>query len=290
MPYQAALPTWLALNNMNSVSPSGQTDNQTGFPYEGGGLNPGDYFDITNEEAANASYTTNGLLFSGRYRYVLVDSGATAADVKTGTVGYMRAGSTVVSAVTVNAGSGLTTGSYQVAATVGSGGGSGAILAINVAGGVIVGNPSVVYAGFGYVSPPTFSLTALGGSGAVVAAQLNVSPNVVTSADVALSSSATAAADGPVRPVVFLNSITPGNYGFIQELGTATVLATATDTQTQGQFAIVDSTNKNGRMQASATTLTIYTIGQVIDPLTTSPLADTPFKIQLGFTAGVVQD
>ena len=41
MPYQAALPTWLAINNMNSVSPSGQTDNQTGFPYEGGGLNLG---------------------------------------------------------------------------------------------------------------------------------------------------------------------------------------------------------------------------------------------------------
>lgn len=291
MPYQAALPTWLAINNMNSVSPSGQTDNQTGFPYEGGGLNPGVYFDITNDEAASASDTTNGLLFSGRYRYVLVDSGATAAYVRTGTVGYMRSGSTVASAVTVNAGSGLTNGSYQVAATVGSGGGSGAILGINVAGGVIVGNPSVVNAGFGYVSAPTFVLTALGGTGAVVLAQLNVSPNVVTSADVALNGTSAQAADGPVRPVVFLNSITPGNYGFIQELGTATVLAGATNVQTQGQFAIpVSGGGSNGTMAASATTLTIYTIGQVIDPLTTSPLANTPFKIQLGYAAGVVQD
>ena len=222
---------------------------------------------------------------------MLVDSGATAAYVKTGTVGYMRSGSTVASAVTVNAGSGLTNGSYQVAATVGSGGGSGAILGINVAGGVIVGNPSVVNAGFGYVSAPTFVLTALGGTGAVVLAQLNVSPNVVTSADVALNGTSAQAADGPVRPVVFLNSITPGNYGFIQELGTATVLAGATNVQTQGQFAIpVSGGGSNGTMAASATTLTIYTIGQVIDPLTTSPLANTPFKIQLGYAAGVVQD
>ena len=138
-------------------------------------MNLGDYFDITNEEAANASYTTNGLLFSGRYRYVQVDSGATAANVKTGTVGYMRAGTYVASAITVNAGTALTNGSYQVAATVGSGGGAGAILGINVVGGVIVGNPTVVAQGFGFVSVPTFSLTALGGSGAVVAAQLNVS-------------------------------------------------------------------------------------------------------------------
>ena len=47
MPFQPALPTWLAINNMNSVSPSGQTDNMTGYPYEGGGLNLGDYFDLT---------------------------------------------------------------------------------------------------------------------------------------------------------------------------------------------------------------------------------------------------
>ena len=110
MPYQAALPTWLALNNVNSPYPSGQGDNQTGAPYMGGGLNLGDYFDLTNEEAAGASYPTNGLLFSGRYRYVQVDSGATAAYVKTGTVGYIRSGSTVASVVVLTQGSGQTVG------------------------------------------------------------------------------------------------------------------------------------------------------------------------------------
>jgi len=42
-------------------------------------------------------------------------------------------------------------------------------------------------------------------------------------------------------------------------------------------------------MQASATALTIYTIGQVVDGLT-SPLADTGFKIVMGFTATNIQD
>ena len=290
MPQQQALPTWAALNNMNNVSQSGNSDPVTGFPYAGGGLNAGDYFDLTNDEAANASYTTNGLCFGGRYRYVLVDSGATAGNVKTGTVGYMRSGTTVTSAVTTNVGSGLTNGSYQVAATAGSGGGSGAILAINVSGGVIVGNPTVVAGGFGYVSAPSFSLTALGGSSAAVQAQLNATPNFVTSADVALNGSTAQAADGPVRPVVFLNSITPGNYGFIQELGTATVLNAVNTLQTQGQFAIVQNSSATGVMAASATTLTIYTIGQVIDALPNTAPANAPFKIQLGYAAGVVQD
>jgi hypothetical protein len=190
----------------------------------------------------------------------------------------------------VNAGSGLTNGSYQVASTVGSGGGSGAILAINVVGGVIVGNPTVVSGGVGFVSPPSFSLTALGGTGAVVQAQLSASMNIVTSIDVAVGgiTNPALAGIGPVRPVVFLNAITPGNYGFIQEQGTATVLAGATKVQTLGQTAIVDSSALNGTMTTSNASATIYTIGNVIDPLTTSPLANTPFKIL--FDAPLIQD
>ena len=289
MPFLRALPTWAALNNANFNSSAPMTDQYTGQPMTGGGLNLGDYFDVTNEEAANASYTFNGTCFAGRYRFVQVDSGATASNVKSGTVGYMRSGSVVKSVQTVTVGSGQTAGTYTVNAVPGSGGGFGAIIQVVIgASGAITGTPTVINGGYGYVSPPTFTLVT-GGTVGTVVAQMNVSPNVVTSTDVALSGNAALAGDGPVRPVVFLNSITPGNYGFIQELGTATVIATATDGQTQGQFAIVDSTNKNGRMQTSATTLTIYGIGQVIDPLT-SPLADTPFKIQLGYAAGTVQD
>ena len=288
MPYQSALPTWLQVNNMNSPYQSGQGDSQTGFPYNAGGLNLGDYFDLTSEEAANASFTTNGLLFSGRYRYVQVDSGATAANVKTGTVGYIRQGSTVTSAVTINPGTGLTNGSYQVAATAGSGGGSGAILGINVAGGVIVGNPFVISGGFGHIAPPTFSLTALGGSGAVVVAQLNTAPNIVTSADIALATSP--AGVGAVRPVVFLNSITPSNYGFIQELGVATVLSAAGVAQTVNTYATATNAGSSpiGLMTTSSATFGVYSIGNVIDPLTTATTAITPFKVLLD--GPVVQD
>lgn len=290
MPQQQALPTWLALNNMNSTSESGMTDPVTGFPYEAGGLGVGDYFDLTTSEAFNASFTTNGICYSGRYRYVQVDSGATAAFVKTGTIGFMRAGSNVASAVTVNAGTGLTNGSYQVSAVPGSGGGTGAVIGINVSGGSIVANPSVVNGGFGYTSTPSFSLAALGGSGAAVQAQLNITPNIVTSIDVAVNgiSNPALAGVGPVRPVVFLNAITPGNYGFIQEQGIATVLAGATKLQTLGQTAIVDSSALNGTMTTSSASATVYTVGNVIDPLTTSPLANTPFKIL--FDGPVIQD
>jgi hypothetical protein len=284
MPYQAALPTWLALNNVNSPYQSGQGDSVTGFPYNAGGLNQGDYFDLTNDEAAGASYPTNGLLFSGRYRYVQVDSGATAAYVKTGTVGYIRSGSTVASVVVLTQGSGQTVGTYQVAATVGSGGGSGAVIQVIVTAAAAI-TVSVLNGGQGYVSAPTFTL-ATGGTPGTVVAQLGISQNIVTSADIALSPAATNAGIGPVHPVVFLNSITPGNYGFIQESGVATVLAGATYTQQASQSAL-PSTGSNGTMIASVNTYSILTIGNVIDPIA-SPLANTPFKVQL--TESIYQD
>lgn len=250
MPYQAALPTWAAINNMNNTSPSGMTDPNTGFPYEGGGLNQGDYFDLTNDEAATASYTTNGTCFAGRYRYVQVDSGATAANVKTGTVGYMRTGFAVQSVVITNAGTGATAGSYQIAATFGNGG-SGAIIQVIVGAGGTITSATVVSGGFGYTSVPNFSLTVTGTTGGTVAAQLNTTPNIVTSQDAANSLA--------VRPVVFLNSITPGNYGFIQELGVATLLAGGAITATN--FVSVTT----GGVVTGGTTFTIATVGQAID-------------------------
>jgi hypothetical protein len=280
MPFQPALPTWLCINNVNSPYQSGQGDSNTGFPYNAGGLNQGDYFDLTNDEAAGASYPTNGLLYSGRYRYVQVDSGATAANVKTGTVGFIRSGSSVKSVVVLTQGSGQTIGTYTVAANVGSGGGSGAIIQVIVTAANAI-TATVVNGGQGYVSPPTFTL-ATGGTPGTVVAQLGISQNIVTSADVALSSSATAAAVGPVHPVVFLNSITPGNYGFVQESGVATVIVQNTSaTQTAQQFAIVQSSSPNGTMAPSSATYGPFAIGNVLDPLPTTPPAGTLFKIQM---------
>ena len=136
MPKQQALPTWLALNSCDDKSPSGFADLRTGAAIYAGGLNLGDYFDLTEAEANQLSYTTNGILHAGRYRRVQVDSSATAAYVKTGAIGLMLAG----------------------------------------------GQPNL---------------------------------NLVTDWDHGIQGA---------HQVVFLNSITPGNYGFVQELGIGNVL------------------------------------------------------------------
>jgi hypothetical protein len=142
MPKIQIFPTWTPLNQANSASSSGQTDLRTGLALQGGNLVLGDYCDLTESEANALSYTTTGTLHAGRYRWIQVDSAATAANVKTGTMGLMTS------------------------------------LALGV--------------------------------------------NNITSADKGYIGSGINGAVG--RAVVFLNSITPGNYGFVQELGDASVL------------------------------------------------------------------
>lgn len=272
MPLTPSLPTWLAWNNANFTSPTGLTDMATGQPVAAGGLNLGDYFDATNQEAANASYATNGKLYAGRYRLVQVDSGATAANVKTGTVGYLRAGGgagSVNAVIITNAGTGATAGTYTVAATVGSGAGSGSVIQVVVGSAGTITSVSVLNGGFGYNSVPSFSLTATGTTGGTVAAQLDSSPNIVTSFDQVGANTAVA-----VRPVVYLNSITPGNYGFIQELGTATVLGNGTvGTAATGNFVTVTT----GGTVTAGTTYTVATVGQALD----LPLASALYKVVL---------
>lgn len=260
MPLTPSLPTWAAWNNANFTSPTGLTDMSTGQPVAAGGLNLGDYFDATNEEAANASYSVNGILYAGRYRLVQVDSSATAANVKTGTVGYLAAGGgagAVKTVVITVAGTGATAGTYVIGATLGSGGGSGAVIQVVVGSGGTITSAMVLNGGFNYSSVPTFSLTVTNTTAGAVAAQLDASPNFVTSQDQTVSTPTTGVA---VRPVVFLNSITPGNYGFVQELGTATLLSGGAIVATN----FVSAASTNGTV-TSGTTYTIATVGQAID-------------------------
>ena len=277
MPLTPSLPTWLAWNNANFTSPTGLTDSATGQPVAAGGLNLGDYFDATNAEAANASYSANGILYSGRYRLVQVDSGATAANVKTGTVGYLRQGGSgaVKSVIITVPGTTAVTGTYTIAATLGSGGGAGAVIQVVASGGAIT-SVTVLNGGYGYNSVPTFSLTTTGTTGGTVAAQLDTTPNIVTSADQVGTTGV------QVHPVAFLNSITPGNFGFIQELGTATLLASTSVTATN--FVSTAVGTGNGTINTSGTTYLVSTVGQAIDAGTSGQL----FKAEL--TGAVVQD
>lgn len=68
------------------TSPSGMTDIRTGQAYQAGGLYPGIYFDLTEAEAQAQSVN----LHQGRYRFVQVDSTATAANILQGTIGCMK--------------------------------------------------------------------------------------------------------------------------------------------------------------------------------------------------------
>lgn len=76
--------------NLTTVytSQSQMTDRVTGLPYNAGGSYLGIYMDLTEAEAQ--AYSTS--LHAGRYRFVQIDSGATASNIKTGTIGLMVAG------------------------------------------------------------------------------------------------------------------------------------------------------------------------------------------------------
>lgn len=270
--YVQALPTWLAWNNANFTSPSGITDSATGQPISAGGLNVGDYFDCDNGFAASASYTTNGILYAGRYRFVQVDSGAVAANVKTGTIGYLRAGLSMKSVVIATAGSGQTAGTYQISANVSSGGGSGAVISVVVGAAGTITSATVVSGGFNYNAPPTFTVAA-GGTPGTVAAELDTSMNVVTSFDQIAVTGV-----GAVRPVVFLNSITPGNYGFVQELGVATVLGQSGALTSATAAALVDATTLGVvNTRANTNSPVGLTIGTAID----LPVSNALFKVLL---------
>lgn len=172
MPQQQGLPAWVVLNSANDTTASGMADQYTGFPYNAGGLVLGDYFDLTNAEAYRNCKPSVGTLYCGRYRRVQVDSGATAANVKTGTIGIMPS----LAAIGQDVGTGPQIGS---------------------------------------AAPPSM--------------------NVVTSYDKSIGGG-----NKLVRPVVFLNAITPGNFGWVQELGIGSVLGRATLTSGSGTAAIGD--------------------------------------------------
>ena len=76
------------LNSSNDTVANGMVTPILGTQEPGNGLNLGDWVDLTDSEASNLSSTTQ-TLYRGRYQRIIVDSAATAANVKLGTVAYM---------------------------------------------------------------------------------------------------------------------------------------------------------------------------------------------------------
>jgi hypothetical protein len=69
------------------TSPSGLIDTRTGYPYYAGGLIVGGYFDLTEAEAQAYG---RGQLHEGRYRFVQIDSAASASNIVVGSIGLMK--------------------------------------------------------------------------------------------------------------------------------------------------------------------------------------------------------
>jgi hypothetical protein len=220
MPLQQALPAWVVLNNSNDASASGMADVFTNFPYNAGGLNLGDYFDCTSVEAFKNCQPSIGILYAGRYRRVQVDSGATAANVKTGTVGCMPS---------------------------------------QAAQGKNVGN--------------------IGG-------QLPFSMNVVTSFDQSIGGGSKV-----VHPCIFLNTVTPGNFCWVQELGVATVLGAASFNASPPAIGDEVQVTTNGLVTdpLQSTQLTSVTFSSILGTAVDIPIQGAKFRIVLD-GIGPVQD
>jgi hypothetical protein len=213
MPQQQGLPAWVVLNASNDTSASGMADVYTSFPYNAGGLVLGDYFDLTNSEAYRNCKPSVGTLYCGRYRRIQVDSGATAANVKTGTIGMMPS----LAAIGQDVGTGPQVGS---------------------------------------AAPPSM--------------------NVVTSYDQSIGGGSKV-----VRPVVFLNAITPGNFGWVQELGVASVLGKSALTATTPAIGDVMIVTTGGVVDdpTQSTSLTYTLFGSIVGVALDIPFANKAFRI-----------
>lgn len=184
------------INAVNNATPYAFTEPITGLPIPGSGLVLGDYCDLSLAEAA--SYSTTALpLYEGRYQFVLVDSGATAANVKRGTIAMWTT-----------------------------------------------------------VAKTDFC---------------------VTSYDKALAASLTIG--------VFLNAITPGNYGFIQVAGRATVLpGTLTATGAVGDPVIATTAGVVDVPSGNVLTFALLGqyIGKALQVLTSATAGQMKIEIPFG--------
>jgi len=78
------------LNTTGDPTASGLQEPITGQTMNYGGLEVGDYFNLSASEALLLSNTSIGSLYEGTYMRVLLDSGATATNVQIGKLAYLK--------------------------------------------------------------------------------------------------------------------------------------------------------------------------------------------------------
>lgn len=245
------------------ISPTGLTDIRTGLTELGGGLNVGDFFDLTDAEAQ--SWSPN--LYGGRYRFVQLSTAATAANVVQGKPCGIAAPTTVGRVATATVGSGQTAGTYLVNSST-SGGTAVAVAQVVVGAGGTITSATLVQPGAGFTSTPTFTVAA-GGTPGTILAQMAVSENVVSSFDA--SSISLLNVRGAFLASVTAAQITAGAFVFIQEQGVATLLPTTATSGVVGAYA--QASASGGAITTTATAPTSALIGQAIDAVTVNTLS-----------------
>jgi hypothetical protein len=255
-------------------SESGLVDIRSGQPYVGGGLYLGATTELTAKEAQSLTPPGGAFpVYGGRFRFVQIDPGATAANLGFGKVAGWAQGTQVQQVSILTAGSGQTAGSYTATASAGGAtiqytiNGSGALASVTLlTGGSYLSSASI----------PTFTIAA-GGTPGTVVALMSTSADTITSIDVAVGVSGGAA---PPRGVLMGGPPTAADlanpaYCWIQESGKANVLGGATQTGAVGQFTNVVT----GGVVATPTanTFTFATIGYAID----APAVSALYRVNL---------
>lgn len=258
------------------TSSTGQSDPRTGTPYLGTDLIQGNFADLSNADAQvwNRQYGTK--LYGGRYRFVALDVGSTAANLDVGRpVGWML-GTSVQNATVTAAGSGYTAGTYtlqssasgsQVAATI--------QVVIGSAGTLTNAGVSVVNGGSGFTAntvPSVSTSTLPGGSSGTIALQLQANGDIVSSFDSNALSTSSLVRGLCITPAANITSaiITAGAWIVIQESGIGSALVTtATGTAAGIQAIAITAGAVTTRTAAYSdveigTTLDLAAVGDIV--------------------------
>lgn len=257
-------------------SESGLVDIRTGTPYVGGGLYQGAVTELTRKEAQSlsAQAPSSPPIYSGRYRFVGIDPGATAANLGFGKVVGWQPGTQVQDVAILTAGSGQTQGSYTATASAG-----GAVIGytINASGALAT---AWVIQGGNYLSSaslPTFTIAA-GGTPGTVAALMFFTPNQVTSMDIASPSNGLL-----VRGVLLGGPPTAADlanpaFAWIVENGEAPVIGgTIGSGPAIGNWINATAAGDGTVTGASANVFNSGTVGYALD----LPRASSRFRVQL---------
>jgi hypothetical protein len=223
------------------TSPSGMLGQVSGIPYLGGVLHEGDYCDVSAADLAPYQVQFGSKLYPGRYRFVRLSTRATAANVGYGYVVGYGMGQTLANAIVAAAGSGYTitaTGASSGTVSISSSaaGGTAAVVSLTLSAGALSA-AQVTFAGSGFTSVPTFTLSSVltGGSGGSLVAEQSYSPNFISSFD--SSSNDLITVRGVALTTITSAQVTAGAWMWIQEQGIAPLYVTTATATAVGSVA-----------------------------------------------------